>query len=66
MAIIVLKTLFCKSYLHEQNICFKDIDHRVTHVLRAHNTHADMLANKALDQKIKLPRTNWLSMVQDA
>jgi ribonuclease HI len=32
-----------------------NIKHRVTHVLRAHNTHADMLANKALDQKQSLP-----------
>ncbi len=31
------------------------IPHRVTHVLRAHNTHADMLANRALDNKIPIP-----------
>jgi ribonuclease HI len=41
------------------------IDHRVTHVLRAHNTHADMLANKALDHKIKLP-DNLALLVHDA
>lgn len=30
------------------------IDHRVTHVLRAHNTQADLQANKALDEKTPL------------
>lgn len=43
----------------------KDIDHRVTHVLRAHNSHADMLANKALDQKISLAQ-DLIPLVQDA
>lgn len=33
----------------------KDINHRIMHVLRAHNSHADALANKALDNKIALP-----------
>lgn len=46
----ILQKLFAKA----QHM-LKDIDHRITHVLRAHNTHADLLANKALDQKIKLP-----------
>ncbi len=32
----------------------KDINHRITHVLRAHNNHADELANKALDNKTAL------------
>ncbi len=46
----ILQKLFARA-----KHMLKDIDHRITHVLRAHNSHADMLANKALDQKIKLP-----------
>lgn len=45
-----------KLFMRAKNI-LKTIPHRVTHVLRAHNTHADMLANKALDQKISLPKS---------
>lgn len=41
------------------------IDHHITHVLRAHNTHADMLANKALDNKIRLP-DNLVPLVHNA
>jgi ribonuclease HI len=46
----ILQQLFARA-----KQMLKKVKHRVTHVLRAHNTHADMLANKALDQKIKLP-----------
>jgi len=55
----ILQKLFARA-----KHMLKDIDHRITHVLRAHNTHADMLANKGLDQKIMLPQ-ELLPLVQD-
>lgn len=44
-----------KLFMRAKKMLLQIDNHRVTHVLRAHNTHADMMANKALDQKIKLP-----------
>ncbi len=56
----ILQKLFARA-----KHMLKDIDHRVTHVVRAHNTHADMLANKGLDQKIMLPH-ELAPLVHDA
>lgn len=44
-----------KLYIRAKEM-LRSVNHRVTHVLRAHNSHADMMANKALDEKIKLPQ----------
>jgi ribonuclease HI len=60
-----VKDIILQKFYARAKHMLKDIDHRITHVLRAHNSHADMLANKALDQKIKLP-DDLLHLVQDA
>ena len=46
----LLQVLFARAQCMLQNV-----DYRITHVLRVHNTHADALANQALDQKKSLP-----------
>lgn len=42
----------------------KDIPHTFTHVVRAHNKHADALANKGVDKRTKIP-TDFLKFVAD-
>ncbi len=42
----------------------KGIPHTFTHVVRAHNKHADALANKGVDKRTKIP-TDFLKFVAD-